>query len=108
MSNAELLITVLIVAGVTFLIRALPFMVFSSGQKAHGFITWLGQQLPGAVMMMLMVYCLKDVSFGHAADFLPALVGVSVTATLHVWHRQMILSIAGGTAVYMVLIRLAG
>lgn len=108
MSKAELLATVLIVAGVTALIRALPFLVFSSGQKAPAFVTWMGQKLPGAVMMMLVVYCLKDVSFGRAADFVPALVGVGVTAALHGWRRQMILSIAGGTAVYMVLIRLLG
>lgn len=57
-------------------------------------------------MMMLVVYCLKDVSFQTAGGFLPAFLGVAVTSVLHLWKRQMILSIASGTVVYMALIRL--
>lgn len=108
MSNAEILVTILIAACVTFLLRALPFFVFSSGKKTPDFIHWLGQRLPGAVMMLLVVYCLKDVNFGHSSGFVPELVGVGVTVALHVWKRHMSFSIAGGTAVYMALIRLLG
>lgn len=106
MTNAEVLITILIVSCVTFLLRTLPFWVFSSEKKTPDFINWLGQRLPGAVMMMLVVYCLKDVNFGQVSGFVPELVGIGVTVALHVWKRKMILSISGGTAAYMVLIRL--
>lgn len=106
MTNIQLVLTVLIAAAVTLLTRSISFLVFPAGKQAPAFIHWLGKHLPGAVMMMLVVYCLKDVSFQSAGGFLPALLGVAVTSMLHLWKRQMILSIAGGTAVYMVLIRL--
>lgn len=59
-------------------------------------------------MAMLVVYCLKDVSFQTEGGWLPAVLGVAVTVLLHIWKRQMILSISGGTLCYMLLIRLLG
>ncbi|MGN0778468.1 MAG: branched-chain amino acid transporter permease [Aristaeellaceae bacterium] len=108
MTTTQLLLTVLIAAAVTILLRTAPFLLFPAGKQAPAFITWLGNQLPRAVMMMLLVYCLKDIQLTGAPYGLPALLGVAATAALHVWKRQMILSIAGGTAIYMMLIRLMG
>ena len=106
MTTVQALITVLICAGITVLIRAAAFLLFPAGRKAPAFITWMGSRLPRAVMAMLLIYCLKDVSFTAAPAWLPTLAAVAVTAVLHLWKRQMMLSIAGGTAVYMMLIRI--
>ena len=108
MTTMQVLLTVLIAAVVTMFLRAAPFLLFPSGKQAPAFITWLGNQLPRVVMMMLLVYCLKDIHLTSVPYGVPAVLGVAVTAALHVWKRQMILSIAGGTAVYMLLIRLLG
>lgn len=106
MTSMQALVTVLIAAVVTMTTRAIPFLLFPAGKKAPAFVEWLSGQLPRAVMAMLMVYCLKDMTFSSTAGWIPALAGVAVTALLHLWKRQMMLSIVGGTALYMVLIRL--
>ena len=106
MTTVQALITVFICAGVTVLIRAAAFLLFPAGRQAPAFITWLSRQLPRAVMAMLLVYCLKDMSFTALPNWLPTLTAVAVTAALHLWKRQMMLSIAGGTALYMLLIRI--
>ena len=106
MTTVQALITVLLCAAITALIRALPFLLFPAGKQAPAFITWMSGQLPRAVMAMLLVYCLKDVCLTALPNWLPALAAVAFTASLHLWKRQMMLSIAGGTALYMLLIRL--
>lgn len=104
MTNTQLLITVLVAAAITITTRAISFFVFRGG-RAPAFITWLGTQLPRAVMTMLLVYCLKDIQPGTRPFGIPALMGVAITAGLHVWKKQMMLSICGGTAAYMLLMR---
>ena len=99
------LLIVLIVALVTLATRALPFLLFAHGQPPR-VVTYLGKTLPPAVMAILVVYCLKGVTFTAISGFVPALLGVGATVALHVWKRYTLLSIAGGTAVYMLLIRL--
>ncbi len=106
MTQTQLLLTLLIAAALTALLRALPFLIFHGGKEPPAFITLLGAQLPRAVMAMLVIYCLKDVSFTAMNGWLPALLGVAATVALHLWRKQTILSIAGGTAVYMLLLRL--
>lgn len=108
MTTGQMLLTVAIVSIITIGLRAAPFLIFPDGRKPPRLISWMGRLLPRAVIAMLVVYCLKDVHLAEAAGWLPALVGVVVTAALHAWKRQMILSICGGTAVYMLLLRLMG
>ncbi|MBR4080725.1 MAG: AzlD domain-containing protein [Clostridia bacterium] len=108
MTDLQLFLTVALCALTTAGIRFAPFLLFPRGKQPPRFITWLGAHLPRAVMAMILVYCLKDVHFAGAAGWIPAFAGVAVTAALHVWRRQMSLSIIGGTAVYMVLIRWLG
>lgn len=108
MTTWQMIVTVLIVGLVTLFTRAVSFVAFPGGKQPPRFITWLGQLLPRATMVMLVVYCLKDTSFTAAPWGIPGLVGVAVTAALHVWKRSMVLSICGGTAVYMLLLRLLG
>ena len=78
MTDMQVLLTVLIAAGMTILLRAAPFLLFPSGKQAPAFITWLGNQLPRAVIMMLLVYCLKDISLTTAPYGAPALIAVAV------------------------------
>ena len=106
MTTVELLLTIAIVAFVTLATRAISFILFPGGKKPPKFVTWMGRQLPRAVMAMLVIYCLKDISFSASPWGIPALVAVAVTAALHVWKKQMVLSICGGTLMYMLLIRL--
>ena len=90
----------------TQLTRRLPFLVFSGRRGTPRVITYLGQVLPLALFAMLVVYCLKDVSWLSGSHGVPELIGIAVTAGLHLWRRQMLLSIAGGTICYMVLVQL--
>lgn len=108
MTGTQLLLTVVLVALTTLCTRVAPFLLFPEGRRVPRFVAWLGGQLPRAVMVMLVVYCLKDVSFASPASWLPALAGVVSTVLAHLWRRQMILSIVCGTGVYMVLLRLLG
>lgn len=98
---------VAVAALVTLLIRALPFVLFSRGNPPR-VITYLGRVLPATVMAILVVYCLKGVSFGTLSGFAPALIAVAATAALHALKRSTLLSIACSTAVYMLLIRVIG
>ena len=108
MTTLELLLTVGIVAAVTLGTRLIAFLLFPAGKQAPDFVVWLGKRLPGAVMMMLVIYCFKDVSFIAAQGWIPAFAGAGITAVLQLWKKQMFLSIAAGTAVYMLLIRVMG
>ena len=99
---------VAVTALVTALLRALPFLLFR-GRDLPRWVTWLGRVLPPAIMAVLVVYCLRGLDIGGPAHGLPELIAVAATAGLHLWRRNTLLSIAGGTAVYMALIRvLAG
>ena len=96
---------VLVVAVVTAITRFLPFALFS-GRETPKFIAYLGKVLPYAVMGMLCVYCLKGVSFAAVASFAPALISVALVVLLHLWRKNTLLSIIGGTAGYMLLVQL--
>ena len=86
--------------------RFLPFVVFSSRRPTPKYVQYLGKVLPGAIFGMLVVYCLKDVSIINYSHGIPEAIAIVVTVLLHLWKRQMLLSIAGGTVVYMLLVQL--
>lgn len=89
----------------TMLTRFLPFLVFNPKRPTPQCVQYLGKVLPGAVFAMLVVYCLRDVSVVQGSHGLPELVAIVVTVGLHVWKRRMLLSIAGGTICYMLLVQ---
>ena len=97
---------VAIVAAVTMFIRFLPFVVFGGGRPTPRFITYLAGMLPCAIMAMLVVYCLKSVNFIHPTHALPELISCAVVVLLHLWKRNTMLSITGGTACYMLLVQI--
>ena len=106
MSEIYILSAILVMAGVTILLRFLPFLIFGGRAKTPEFIEYLGKVLPYAIMGMLVVYCLKGTSFNTVTNWLPACVGVVLTAVIQIWKRNTIYSILVGTVVYMVLIRI--
>ena len=97
---------VAVIVLVTALLRFLPFIVFSSGRKTPEIIKKLGNLLPYAVMGMLVVYCLKDISFTNVSGFLPTLIACLLVGVLYVWKRNTLLSIVCGTVCYMLLVQL--
>jgi branched-subunit amino acid transport protein AzlD len=88
----------------TMMTRFLPFLIFSEKRPTPPFVQYIGKYLPSAVFGMLVVYCLKDVSFVSGTHGIPELIAIAVIVVLHKWKRQMLLSIAGGTACYMLLL----
>ena len=91
---------------VTFLTRALPFLLFDRGGEPPKIILYLGRVLPPAVMAMLVVYCLRGVSFAAAAAWLPQFISVAVVVLVHKWKHNTLLSIFGGTVLYMFLVQM--
>lgn len=88
------------------LTRFLPFLVFRSKRPTPRYVQYLGKVLPGAIFAMLIIYCLRNISLLQGSHGLPELIAIAVTVGLHLWQRQMLLSIAGGTICYMLLVQL--
>lgn len=105
MTFAQQMITIALCAAATAATRFLPFVLFSGNRQTPKYIRFLGDALAPAIFAMLVVYCLKNVSILTGSHGLPELLGILVTAAFHLWKRQMLLSIAGGTVCYMLLIQ---
>ena len=96
---------ILVIALVTAALRFIPFLIFNGNKPVPKFVDYLGRVLPYSIMAMLVVYCLKGISFVKAPFGLPEVISVVVVAVLHIWKRNTLLSIIGGTVCYMVLIQ---
>ena len=96
---------VAIVALVTIALRFLPFIIFR-GIETPKFITYLGKVLPFAIMGMLVVYCLRNISLAATPFGIPEIISVALVVALHVWKKNTLLSIIGGTVCYMVLVQM--
>ena len=99
------LLMILVIAVVTAALRFAPFFIFSSERPVPKFVSYLGRVLPYSIMAMLVVYCLKGISFAKAPFGLPELISVILVAVLHIWKRNTLLSIICGTICYMVCIQ---
>lgn len=97
---------VVAVALATMATRFLPFLLFRNKEKTPDWITYLGKVLPYAIMGMLVVYCFKDTAFLQYPYGIPEFLGCAAVVGLHLWRRNTLLSIGGGTLFYMVLIQL--
>ncbi len=104
MTDTKAVILIAVSAGVTALLRFLPFVLLGS-RKTPGFITYLGRVLPYAIMGMLVVYCLRNITPLVWPHGLPELLAAAAVVLLHLWKRNTLLSIAGGTVLYMVLVQ---
>jgi branched-subunit amino acid transport protein AzlD len=97
---------ILVVAAATFLTRFLPFALFGGGKEVPALVKNLGDLLPPAVIAILVVYCLKGVSLMVVPHGFPEFISVGIVALLHIWKRNNLLSIGGGTLLYMVLVQM--
>lgn len=105
MTFAEQVITIAAVVLGTLLTRFLPFLVFPAGKPTPKYIRYLGKVLAPAVFALLIIYSVKDVSPFAGNRGIPEMLGIAATVALHLWKRQMLVSIAGGTILYMLLVQ---
>lgn len=106
MTTMQLLITIALLALGIMITRFAPFLLFPAGKPTPKYIRYLGNVLPSAMFGLLVVYCLKNVSLFAPSYGIPELIALAVVVALHLWRRQMLLSIAGGTVCYMLLVQL--
>ena len=104
-SVEQSIIIIAICVGCTILERGLPFLIFLKGE-IPSLIRYLGKVLPLAIMATLVVYCLRGTTFDVVANFIPQIVAVTATVGIHLWKRNTLLSVFGGTAIYMCLVQL--
>ena len=95
-----------VVALVTAGLRFLPFLIFGESKSTPPLVSYLGRVLPYAIMGMLVIYCLKDVSLFSGSFGIPEALGCIVVVLLHIWKRDTLLSIGAGTVCYMLLVQL--
>lgn len=105
MTLTQQIITILMVIIGTMLTRFLPFLLFPSGKPTPGYVKYLGVVLPAAVFGLLVIYCLKNVNVLTGSHGIPEFLSIVLVVILHLWKRQMLLSIAGGTVCYMLLVQ---
>ena len=105
MADLHPILTVAVIALVTALLRFLPFALLR-GRETPKFVAYLGAVLPYAIMGMLVIYCLRGISFHQISGFLPELISCGAVVALHIFKRNTLLSILGGTILYMVLVQL--
>lgn len=106
MTLTQQFITIGVVVLGTMLTRFLPFLIFPPQKPTPKYIQYLGKVLPSAVFGLLIIYCLKDVDLAAGSHGIPELISIALVILLHLWKRQMLLSIAGGTVCYMLLVQL--
>ncbi len=97
-------ILIAVMAVVTMLLRFLPFLIFR--KTVPPFVSYLGRVLPSAIIGMLVIYCMKDVVWTAAPFGAPELIAAACVVGLQIWRRNSLISILGGTVVYMLLIQL--
>ena len=101
----QTLASIAVMAAVTFLTRALPFLLFDRGEHPPKLVLYLGRVLPPAIIAMLIVYCLKGITFTTPAGWAPPLLAGGTAVLLHIWKNNDLLSIFGATVLHMVLVQ---
>ena len=104
-TSAQIMITILALTAGTVATRVLPFLIFPAGKPVPAFIDRLQTLLPSAVIGLLAVYCLRSVNVLAGTRGMPELVAIAALALVHIWRGNTLLSIAAGTAAYMVLVQ---
>lgn len=105
MTLTQQIVTIAMVVLGTVMTRFIPFLLFPAGKPTPKYIQYLGKVLPSAVFGLLVVYCLKNVHLFAGSHGIPELISIAAVVILHLWKRQMLVSIAGGTVCYMVLVQ---
>lgn len=89
----------------TIFLRAFPFLVFGGRKEVPKTVRDLGAVLPPSIMAVLVVYCLRNMNFTVPANFLPSVIACLLVVALHIWKKNILLSIGLGTVCYMVLVQ---
>ncbi len=103
--DMQAIIMIAIFSIVTILLRAIPFILFPGNKKTPAYINYLGKVLPPAIIGMLVIYCMKDVAILSAPFGIPEAIATVAIVLVHVWKRNTLLSIGGGTVLYMFLVQ---
>lgn len=98
-------IVIMIAAWMTIITRALPFALFGGKKKMPETVAHLNKALPPAIIATLVVYSLKNADLSVLPGGLSQFIAVAAVTALHLWKRNTLLSIAGGTIVYMILVQ---
>ena len=106
MTLTQQILTIAAVVLGTMTTRFLPFVPAPAGISTPAFVQYLGKALPAAVFGLLVIYSLKDVQLLTGSHGIPEAISIALVIILHYWKRQMLLSIAGGTICYMLLVQL--
>ena len=104
MTSFQIAIVIAAVALGTMVTRFLPFFVFSGKKPVPKYVEYLGRALTGAALGLLVIYGFKNVNVLAGSHGLPELISLVVIVLLHIWRRNMLLSIAAGTGLYMLLV----
>lgn len=123
LTTTQAIASIAVMAVVTFLTRFLPFLLFDRGESPPKLVLYLGRVLPPAVIAMLIIYCLRSPSAAVPAEltaplsgwlagivsffvgWAPQLIAGAAVVALHIWKRNNLLSIFGGTVLYMILVQ---
>lgn len=104
-SITQLIIFFAVVSAGTILTRALPFLIFPENRQIPKYIKYLADILPFTIIGMLVVYCLKDISFVKSPHALPEIITIAAISILHIWKKNTLLSIGSGALIYMLLVQ---
>ena len=105
MTDYKVISMIIVIAIVTFSLRAIPFVIFKNNNSPE-YINYLGKYLPFSIMAMLVVYCLKDIDILHKPFGIKEIIASLVVIILHKYKRNTLLSIVVSTIVYMLLVNL--
>lgn len=105
MTDTQMIITVALAVAGTVATRFLPYLLFSEGRPVPAVVEYLGHALPPAVFGLLVVYCLRNVTFTSGTFGIPELVSLAVVVAVYAWRRDLMSPMVAGTAAYMLLIR---
>ena len=105
MPTGETVLFFAVITGGTMLVRFLPFLIFPESKKIPGYVQYLGNMLPYTIIGMLTVYCLRNISVVSYPHALPEALSIGAIVLLQVWRKNMLLSIGGGTLIYMLLVQ---
>ncbi|ULG72265.1 branched-chain amino acid transporter permease [Macrococcus brunensis] len=106
MTLTQQLIMIALMTCTTLLTRYLPFVIFRSDKPIPPVIQYFGSILPPAIFGLLVIYALRDIRWSSYAHSLPAIGAIIAIVLVHLWKRNMLISIAVGTIIYMLLIRI--
>ena len=105
MNDLHCVLLIAVIALVTMALRFIPFLIFGN-RETPKFVSYLGRVLPFAIMGMLVVYCLRNTTITAMPFGIPEIISCALVVGLHLWKKNTLLSILGGTVCYMVLVQM--